>query len=117
MRTNVYSVQKDRGILECAELMARGSVDTLLVTDENGRYEGTVSIGDIRHWGRELKNVEPLIRQATRTARVGDEAKDSVDYLLDTGANYVVVLNEDDTIAGIVTKTSVARTVADNLWG
>ena len=114
MRTNVYSVRNDRGILECAELMARGSVDTLLVTDEDGRYQGTVSIGDIRHWGRELKSVEPLIRQATRTARVGDEAKD---YLLDTGANYVVVLNEDDTIAGIVTKTSVARSVADNLWG
>ena len=117
MRTNVYSVRNDRGILECAELMARGSVDTLLVTDEDGRYQGTVSIGDIRHWGRELKSVEPLIRQATRTARVGDEAKESVDYLLDTGANYVVVLNEDDTIAGIVTKTSVARSVADNLWG
>ena len=117
MRTNVYSVRNDRGILECAELMARGSVDTLLVTDEDGRYQGTVSIGDIRHWGRELKSVEPLIRQATRTARVGDEAKESVDYLLDTGANYVVVLNEHDTIAGIVTKTSVARSVADNLWG
>ena len=34
--------------------MARGSVDTLLVTDEEKRYLGTVSIGDIRHWGREL---------------------------------------------------------------
>ena len=48
---------------------------------------------------------------------VGDEAKESFDYLLDSGANYVVVLNADDTIAGIVTKTSVARSVAENLWG
>ena len=30
MRTNVFSVRKDRGVLECAERMARGSVDTLL---------------------------------------------------------------------------------------
>ena len=29
----------------------------------------------------------------------------------------MVVLNADDTIAGIVTKTSVARSVAENLWG
>ena len=28
MRTNVFSVRKDRGVLECAERMARGSVDT-----------------------------------------------------------------------------------------
>ena len=117
MRTNLLTVKRDRGVLECAERMARGSVDTLLVTDEAGRYAGTVTIGDIRHWGRELTTIEPLVRQTARTARVGDEAKESFDYLLDSGANYVVVLNEDDTIAGIVTKTSVARSVAENLWG
>ena len=117
MRTNVFSVHRDRGVLECAERMARGSVDTLLVTDEENRYVGTVSFGDIRHWGRELNSIEPLIRQTARTARVGDEAKESFDYLLDSGANYGVVLNADDTIAGIVTKTSVARSVAENLWG
>ncbi len=38
MRTNVFSVHRDRGVLECAERMARGSVDTLLVTDEEKRY-------------------------------------------------------------------------------
>ena len=98
-------------------MMARNSVDTLLVTDEEDRYLGTVSIGDIRHWGRSLNNIEPLIRQTARTARVGDDARESFDYLLDSGAAYVVVLNGDDTIAGIVTKTSVARSVAQNLWG
>lgn len=117
MRTNLQTVKRDRGVLECAERMARGSVDTLLVTDEDGHYVGTVSIGDIRHWGRELNSIEPLVRQTARTARVGDEAKESFDYLLDSGASYVVVLNADDTIAGIVTKTSVARSVAENLWG
>ena len=30
---------------------------------------------------------------------------------------YEQILNEDNTIAGIVTKTSVARSVAQNLWG
>ncbi|WP_295580423.1 ABC transporter ATP-binding protein [uncultured Oscillibacter sp.] len=117
MRTNVLSVKKNRGVLECAERMARSSVDTLLVTDEAGHYAGTVSIGDIRHWGQGLTSIEPLIRETARTVRVGDEAKESFDYLLESGANYVVVLNEDDTIAGIVTKTSVARSVAENLWG
>ena len=117
MRTNILTVKRDRGVLECAERMARGSVDTLLVTDEEKRYLGTVSIGDIRHWGRELNSIEPLIRQTARTARVGDDARESFDYLLDSGASYVVVLNADDTIAGIVTKTSVARSVAENLWG
>ena len=117
MRTNIVTVKSNRGLLECAERMARSSVDSLLVTDEEKRYVGTISIGDIRRWGRELSSIEPLVRQTARTVRVGDEAKESFDYLLDSGAGYVVVLNEDDTIAGIVTKTSVARSVADSLWG
>lgn len=117
MRTNIQSVQQDCGVRACAERMARASVDTLLVTDKEKRYLGTVSIGDIRHWGKELTSVEPLIRQTARTTRVGDDAKESFDYLLDSGAPYVVVLKEDDTIAGIVTKTSVARSVAESLWG
>lgn len=117
MRSNIKTVTSDRGIRECAERMARAGVDTLLVTDAENRYEGIVSIGDIRKWGRDVKTIEPLIRQTARTVRVGDDAKESFDYLLDSGASYVVVLNDDDTIAGIVTKTSVARSVAENLWG
>jgi len=117
LRSNVITVQAGRGVLECAELMARNSVDTVLVTGTDNHYRGTVTIGDIRHWGRNLKSIEPLVRQNARTARVGDEARESFDYLLESGADYVVVLNEDDTIAGIVTKTSVARSVAENLWG
>lgn len=117
MRTNLVTVKKNRGVLECAERMARSSVDSLLVTDEEKHYVGTISIADIRRWGRELTSIEPMVRQTARTVRVGDDAKESFDYLLESGANYVVVLNEDDTIAGIVTKTSVARSVAENLWG
>ena len=117
MRTNVQTVPQNKGVLECAERMARSSVDTLLVTDSENRYVGTVSIGDLRRWGRDLKTIESIVRQTVRTVRVGDDARESFDYLLDSGANYVVVLNADDTIAGIVTKTSVARSVAENLWG
>lgn len=117
MRTNVYCIKENHGIRECAELMARNSVDSLIVINDQNRYIGTVSIGDLRHWGKELKNIEPLVRQTARTVRVGDEAKKSFDYLLETNSDYVVVLNADDSVAGIVTKTSVARSVAENLWG
>lgn len=117
MRTNVRSVRKNRKVLDCAERMARYSVDTLLVINEKNEYLGTVSIEDVQHYGKGLTSIEPLIRQTARTAHVGDDAKESFDYLLSSGSSYVIVLNEDGTVAGIVTKTSVARSVAENLWG
>ena len=117
MRTNVFSVHKDRGVLECAERMARGSVDTLLVTDDQNRYMGhhlhrrhpPLGAGAGQH-----RAPDPPDRPDRPGRRRG---QGELDYLLDSGANYVVVLNADDTIAGIVTKTSVARSVAENLWG
>jgi len=118
MLTRVRKITKDKGVHECAEMMARYNVDTLLVEDHHdGRYMGIVSIGELRKYGRTLKTIEPIVRSSAQTVRVGDEAKASFDHLIDSGDSYVVVLDDRDRIAGIVTKTSVARSVADNLWG
>ena len=117
MRKNPYRVSMDRGVLECAELMARSGVDTLLVTDENDRYIGVLPIRNIRLYGRSAESIIPLITKEVRAVRVGDDARESMEYLMHSSDNYVVVLNQDDTIAGIITKNSMARVVADTLWG
>ena len=118
MRKNPYCVSKDRGVLECAELMARSGVNTLLVTDENEKYLGVLPIRNIRLYGRTVDNIVPLItRETARTVRVGDDAREAMEYLMQSQDDYIVVLNADDTIAGIITKNSMARVVADTLWG
>ena len=117
MRKNPYTVSMDRGVLECAELMARSGVDTLLVTDENEKYLGVLPIKNIRLYGRRVDSIVPLITTDVHTVRVGDDAREPMEYLMNSGDNYVVVLRADDTIAGIITKNSMARVVADTLWG
>lgn len=116
MKTNIQTVRKSRGIMECIAQMTRQNVDTLIVVDKNKKYLGTVSIADIRKTGKVLKNIEPIIRQTARTVRIGEDAKETFDYLLESGASYVIVLDENDGVAGIVTKTSVARSVFHTLW-
>lgn len=51
----------------------------------------------------------PLVRRVMPEASITDEAKACFDKLLVKGGNYVVVLNPDQTIAGIVTRSSMAR--------
>ena len=48
---------------------------------------------------------------------VGDDARESMEHLMNTNDSYVVVLNQDRTIAGIITKNSMAKVVANTLWG
>ena len=118
LRTNIFKVSADRGILECTELMALHGVDTLLVTDSDDRYLGTVSIEEINEHSQEkLDSIAPLVRRVMPEASITDEAKACFDKLLVKGGNYVVVLNPDQTIAGIVTRSSMARALASAVWG
>ena len=117
MRTGVYTVDQDRGINECVSRMQRHNVDTLLVVDDQRRYQGTVSIADIRLTGHVVKTIAPLVRSNTPVVHTGDNAKECFDQLVSSGFPYLVVLRDDQTVAGIVTKTSMASAMAEQLWG
>ena len=117
MRTGVVVVNQNRGIHECVSRMQHHNVDTLLVVDEARRYQGTVSITDIRLTGHVVKTIGPLVRNNTPTVGVDDNAKDCFDLLASSGFPYLVVLAPDKTVAGIITKTSMAAAMAEHLWG
>ena len=117
MRTGVYTVSARKGINECISKMQRHNVDTLIVVDDQDRYQGTVSIADIRLTGHVVKTIEPLIRCNTPTVHTGDSAKDCFDLLISSGAPYLIVLNEEEKVDGIITKTSMTSAMAEQLWG
>ena len=117
MRKNIITVDKDRGPRECTERMARSGVDTLIVVDDDEKYLGTVSIWDIKLRGKSEKTIEPLIVNHVQTVSRNGDARECFDYLMKTGDNYMIVLNDDKTIAGIITKNSMAKALSDTLWG
>ena len=103
MRSGVSTVSARRGVNECVSKMQRRNVDTLIVVDDQDRYQGTVSIADIRLTGHVVKTIEPLIRCNTPTVHTGDSAKDCFDLLISSGAPYLIVLNEEEKVDGIIT--------------
>ncbi len=117
MRSDIYSCYRNRGVREAIQQMARRKVDTLLVKNLDETYAGTVSIKNIRNHGKDMKTIEPLITQENAVSYVDEDAQVCFDKLLNGQDSYVVVLNHDQTIAGIVTKTSMAKSLADAVWG
>lgn len=117
MRTDIVSVPQNRGVHECTSKMKRRGIDTLIVVDETAKYLGTVSIADIRMAGSTVSTIEPLIKSCHTTVAVDDDAKSCFETLISKGGNYLVVLNHDGTAAGIITKTSMASAMAEQLWG
>ncbi|MCD8350550.1 MAG: betaine/proline/choline family ABC transporter ATP-binding protein [Planctomycetaceae bacterium] len=130
MRTNYHRVNKNKGIRECIESMDRNNVDSLLVVNDDKTYAGTVSLKTLKNSAKSgvfaLKRkgsdgklhhvITPHVTCERPTSFIDEEARVCFEKLLETDSRYVVVLNHDDTIAGIVTDTSVAKALADVFW-
>jgi len=117
MRVSFYATSISRGVRESVDLMARKGVDTLLVKNPDETYAGTVSVKDIKKYGKEYKKIEALVTRENPVCYIDEDAQTSFDMLANGNGNYVVVLNRDETIAGIITRTSIAKALADVVWG
>lgn len=119
LRTNISTTYVDARLRESVELMARRNVDTLIAKNRDETYAGIVTVEDIERLekGSGIKTVEPLLRHSNPVSYIDEDAQVCFDKLLDGNADYVVVIRADNTIAGIVTRTSIAKALADAVWG
>ncbi|MEG0753646.1 MAG: CBS domain-containing protein, partial [Angelakisella sp.] len=117
MRANVISSYTTRGIRECTEMMARYNVDTLLMLNPDNTYAGTISINSIKKCKDQSATADTLLSTSNCVCETTMDAKECFDLLISSGDSYMVVLHPDRTVAGIVTKTSMARAMAGALWG
>jgi len=117
MKNKVYTAYIDQGIREAVDKMARRKVDTLLVKKQDETYAGIISVRCIQRNEKEHKKIESLVQNTNVWSFVDEDAQTCFEKLLSSSDDYLVVLNRDETIAGIVTRTSVAKSLADALWG
>lgn len=117
MKRRVHTVYESMKTLQSIERMRRREVNSLVVIDDEERYLGTVSIEEIKRRGKAGRAVSEYINTDTLTVNRGDDAKEALDKLLASSKNYVIVLNDDRTVAGIITRTSTAKALGEALWG
>lgn len=117
LRKDVCTTYINSGVRESIDKMARRHVDTLVVKNRDETYVGTLSISKIKKEGKDHKTIEPLVYTDHTTCYMDEDAPVCLDRLLYGEDNYIVVLNRDDTVAGIITKTTMAKALADAVWG
>ncbi len=117
MKPNVLKVPKTKYTLECIDIMNRREVNSLVVVDENQKYLGVVTIDDIKKYGKAGREVGEFINYDSSVVNIKDPAKNAFDSLVNSGSGYIVVKNDDDTVAGLITKTSMVKAMASAMWG
>jgi len=118
MRTKVVKVPKTIRTLECIELMSSRDVNSVVVLNDDETYAGTVSIETIKRHGKAGKAIEALLAEdVVVTIQRKEDAREAFDKLLASSFSYMIVLNENQTVAGLITRTSMAKAMGEALWG
>ncbi|WP_193708238.1 ABC transporter ATP-binding protein [Alkalibaculum sporogenes] len=117
MRTPVFTIKDDKKTLECIEIMKKRQIDSLIVVDKAGIFQGVVTIESIRSKGKAGEKINSLISKDFPTVLQDDVGKTAFDLLMDKKYDYVIVLTRDNSVVGIITKSSLAKALASVVWG
>lgn len=117
MKTRVITVADNKKTLECVAIMNRKEIDSLLVVDDQGRFQGVITIETINERGKAGSPITDLVTKDVPIVSIDTTAKAAFDILIQKKAAYVVVLKADEVVAGIITKTSMTKALASAVWG
>lgn len=106
----------DKGIGESLALMKTKHVDTLIVVDPDGHLEGLVPIEKIMSEGKNKKSIRPLVEKDVPTVNVDANAKEAFDRLIQNKLDFILAVDDDNIVKGIVTKTSMVKALAEVVW-
>jgi osmoprotectant transport system ATP-binding protein len=119
MKPKVFTVTKDKGFAESITLMRQHNVDSLIVTDNDGKLEGVIPVelllGETGR--RYVKTVGEIGPQKVSTINLNAQAREAFDTILTEKLPYLIVVDNKNRVRGLVTKTSLVKALAGVVWG
>lgn len=116
-KSDVITTYKDKSLRGAASIMARNKIHSLIVKNDDDTYAGVVTIKAIKKHGNPNGKIGDIEPYDNITANIQEDAKESFDNFYNSPDDFTVVLNDDKTVAGIITKSSMAIAMVDTLWG
>ena len=117
MKSRVFTASQDRKTLECIEMMSHREVDSLVIVDDQKHFLGVVTIEMLKSAGVAGQQVGTLMKTDYPKVRLNDEARIAFDWLTRTNLPYVLVTDDENTVRGIITRTSMSKALASVVWG
>jgi CBS domain-containing membrane protein len=111
MTTGVVAVRDSDTLRDAEELMRMSGIRHLPVSDSKNHVVGVISNRDISAAGprSKSKRVGAVMSRDVKMVRPEDPARRAVQLMLEFKLGSVPVVNEDETLVGIVTETDFLR--------
>ena len=116
MRPKVFWVSSDMGLAQSIALMEHKQVTSIIVVDEDKRLLGSLGIEELIGQAKPGKIVADMPLKDIHTIAPDAPAKDAFDRLIEDKLDVIVVVDENRYVLGVVTKTSMVKSLAQLVW-
>ncbi|WP_438835173.1 betaine/proline/choline family ABC transporter ATP-binding protein [Streptococcus pluranimalium] len=116
MLKDPVSITDDQPISDAITLMRQRRVDTLLVT-ENQQLIGFIDLESISNQYRKNLLVSDILQREVFKIREDALLRDASQKILKRGLKYVPVVDEQNHLTGIVTRSALVDMMYDVIWG
>ena len=119
MRPKVFWVTSDTGLAQSIAFMEHKSVSSMIVVDmvdERPRLMGSIGIEDLIGQAKPGRIAADLPMKDIPTIAPDAPARDAFDRLIKDRLDLLVVVDEERYVLGVVTKTSMVKSLAKLVW-
>ncbi|CAM2822599.1 betaine/proline/choline family ABC transporter ATP-binding protein [Erysipelothrix tonsillarum] len=117
MKPNVFKVFDRRPILECLGLMRTRDLNSVVVIDQHKKYLGVAWIDELISKRDDYQRVAEVVEKSVPAFNQNDDAQQAIGEITENKRDYVIVINDDREVVGIITRGSIARSLTNVVWG
>lgn len=117
MKPNVFKVFDRRPILECLGLMRTRDLNSVVVVDEHKKYLGVAWIDELISKRDTYQRVAEAVEKSVPAFNQNEDAQQAIGEITENKRDYVIVINDDREVMGIITRGSIARSLTNVVWG
>lgn len=114
--SKAITIREDKGLAESINQLNQNKVDTLIVVDKHNRYKGVASSWDIyKNYDNEKLRIKDIIKNTHACIEENESVEKALLLIKESGRGYVVVVDQEKRVKGVVTSGSLVRFLADKI--
>jgi len=117
MNPNPITIEEESDLREAIQKMHANRVDSLLVVDGEGILKGYIDIEMVDSNYKKKNQVYEAMDTAKYAVDKNSLLRDTMHRMLRRGSSYVPVVTDNNKLAGIVTRATLADMVYNTIWG
>jgi len=111
------SVTAEKSLSDVITIMRERRVDTIFVTRNDGSLLGYLDIEDINEGYRKGKDLLDIMHRNVFKIKIHDKLQDSVRTILKRNLRNIPVVDENNILIGLITRSNLVDIVYDSIWG